>query len=371
MREKIILRGYYGYGNLGDDILMLTTYGWVRDNFPDSEILICTNSDRAQYISALLKSSVRVVKSNENIWGDWMIDGGGGIYFDFREAGTRYRLLNKVIRLMTFPLYTKLYRLYRSLRGNNGVRGKKRAGIGIGIGRYTPSSRRFYGDIVDITEYDFLMVRDEESAAHFRKLNQRTPLHVSTDLAFLQQYWKKPVRNTSKKKVGFILRDWAYEDARFSVLKSVADQLQAEGNAICFYSFDKNADANYIKDFSETYPFVVWDPYQETVDSFKEKLAECSLVITSRAHGAIVSACIGVPSLCLCIEPKLEKISQMLKRSSVLIRQPFTTDDILDRARRHLAQPADLQKKVQEDVSENAALITQGLQAFKKYASEK
>ena len=63
----------------------------------------------------------------------------------------------------------------------------------------------------------------------------------------------------------------------------------------------------------------IWDPQQIKIENYLSELSECSIMVTSRAHGAIVSACLGIPSVCLAIEPKLEKVHKMLKNSSRLI----------------------------------------------------
>jgi polysaccharide pyruvyl transferase WcaK-like protein len=368
MDKKVVLQGYYGYGNLGDDVLMLTAYGWVKENFPTHEILICSDSPHADYIPRLTGDQVKTVRSNENIHADWIIHGGGGIYFDFKEGSKKSLALNKIIRLTGFQSFRSMYRLYRNMRGNSGITATRRAGLGIGIGTYTASSRRFYGDIVPLAEYDFLMVRDTESAEHFKALKLKAEVLVSTDLAFLQKYWKGSYGAPSGKKVGFILRDWIYDGNRyFGVMRSVADQLIAEGYDVRFYSFDKIADKHYISEFSSRYPVITWDPYQHSIGFFLGELANCSLLITSRAHGAILSACIGVPSVCLGIEPKLEKISLMLKRSSVLVKQPFISENIIDLIKNQWRNIEQLRIKTQEDAAENSALITNGLSVFRAF----
>ena len=41
---KILIKGYYGYGNLGDDILMLVSFNLIKSIFPHAENVIFSNN---------------------------------------------------------------------------------------------------------------------------------------------------------------------------------------------------------------------------------------------------------------------------------------------------------------------------------------
>src|SRR3990170_7556134 len=124
--NKIILKGFYGFGNLGDDILMLTTYKIIKEIFPTAEILISTESKNPEYIHNYFPG-IKIINSSENIKVDWVIHGGGGVFFDFTEHGLNYRLLNNVIKIIGYDSYRKVHRLYQSLKGQTFTKQKARA----------------------------------------------------------------------------------------------------------------------------------------------------------------------------------------------------------------------------------------------------
>jgi polysaccharide pyruvyl transferase WcaK-like protein len=368
---KIILKGYYGFGNLGDDILMLSMYGWLRENYPEANILICTDSGQASYISELIVEPVHVIKGHENFQADWIIHGGGGVYFDFKDGGWKFSLLNRIVGWIGPHQFKKLYKRFRSARGTTGIVGSLRAGFGIGVGTYTSSSQKFYADINDLLEFKFLLVRDSESIDNLRKLVISCPTKISSDLAFLDSYWKPYYSpNKGEKTIGIILRDWVYDNhAYFSTMKEVAKELIKEGFILRFFSFDQSTDKAYLQNF-EVYGVVSWNPSQGAMNLFLRKIGECSLVLTSRAHGAIVSTCLGIPAICLEIEPKLGHIANLLKHSAILVKQPFDTEKLKDVIFARFAILDSLNAMIDLDCRENRATMIKGLESFKEFLQQ-
>lgn len=372
---KFILRGYYGFGNLGDDILLTVTYRWLKQHFPACSLSICTDARHPEYLSGILGENLTIYRSDDRVDADWIIYGGGGVFFDFHESGKRYWLLNKIIKQLGYTRYKAIYRAYKVLRGRIGIRGKFQGGLGIGVGTYTKSSRRFYADILSLASFDFLLVRDKQSAENVEGLNLRIPVQVATDLAFFHPCWieaayagHQPVSN----QIGFILRDWSYGDQDyFEATEAVAKQLMNEGYAVKFYSFDQQADADYSKRFSNSFPFYAWNPDTLSVNDFLKELARNKLMVTCRAHGAIISACLGIPSICLEIEPKLKEVSAMLKRSSNLIDRPFTEEKIKRAISWHLTSQEELAKAVLTDTEDNFNKIASALARFEKLMRSK
>lgn len=372
---KIILKGYYGFGNLGDDILMYTSYRWLRAHYPAAEILIATESNDPNYVHHLLGENVRIIRNNQNVKADWIIHGGGGVFFDFLKGGSFYLWLNQIIEIIGHQNFKRIYRLYRSWRGTAGIRSRFRAGLGIGMGTYTPSSAKFYVQLNDLLDFGFMMVREEASLTHLKKLKVKFPISVGSDLAFLNEYWKAPHLNNkpehrANKTVGIIIRDWGYDQHEaIHVMSEVTNQLIDTGYRVEFFSFDRSADPVFINSFSGKYPMHIWEPRQRSsFISFLQTLNQCSIVITNRAHGAILSAGLNIPAICLKQEPKLEQVSQMLRNSSALIEKPFVADNIINTVEKKLNQLDDLPVLVKKDVASNRAKVLDGLNAFIKIA---
>lgn len=367
--NKIVLKGFYGFGNLGDDILMITTHNVVTELFPGYEIMICSESHNPGYIHKLLGNSIQIVKGNTGIRAGWIIHGGGGVFFDFRAGVARFRWLNNAIRGVGYGLYRSAHTLYQRLKGYQTIEAKFRAGIGIGVGTYTPSSSKFQQDILVLSDFDFLMVRDEDSVRNIRHLGLGYPVYQATDIAFLHERWSKPetvVANASGV-IGFVLRDWTFDShAYLDTMLHAARQLAAQGYALKFYAFDQNSDQHFVEKFSKEFSVLVWDPNHMPIQDFLQEMSACGLMVSSRAHGAIVSACLGIPVVCLAIEPKLVQISAMLPQGSRLV-QSITEAHVLSAVQETWNDISAMQRGVRSDVEHNREVMNGGLAIFKEF----
>jgi polysaccharide pyruvyl transferase WcaK-like protein len=366
---KVVLKGYYGKGNLGDDILMIVSFQLAKDLFGKSQILICSDGLYAAYINKMLRD-VEVIKSNERINVDWIVHGGGGVYFDFEQGNKMFALLNFIVRLISYNNYRKIYFLIQSIRRNIGIKAKSRIGWGIGIGTYTNSSKKLYADILSLIDYKYLLVRDKESIDNLAKYKVSYPIRLGTDLAFLDHFWNKSKiqsKGVNRKTVGVILRDWPLDEhSHLHIMRGVAIDLERKGYQLKFFSFDLQADKYYLNLFSN-YEMFQWDPFNITLESFLHQLSEVDWIVSSRAHGSIISTCIGIPVVSLGIEPKLKNVSEMLSYSSLYIASPFEKDVLVDTLCEFFNDQTDRKPTIEMDLSLNKKKIMSEIELMEKF----
>lgn len=318
---QILLIGYYGKGNFGDDVLFQVTYGMTRQRYPDAEITVQCDQYKTDYLYKLAGEEVKIVASGHRGHYDLIIHGGGGTFFDFKNHGMTDWIINILIQIIGLDLYYFLEGFIRIILGKKRTSTSKRLGIGIGVGTYTKSSKKLKHNILVLMEFDRLIVRDTESVKNLEKLGIKKNVKLGTDLAFLYDFWvpqnldSKHLKS-EKKKVGVILRDW-YDNAYLYHLKNVMDSLK-EVYELSVFVFDKRTDLETMNIFKD-YPMYIWEPIEMTIAQYSQKLAEHDVLITSRAHGAMCGAILGVPSIIIEIEPKLKTIHSLLSDSSQLL----------------------------------------------------
>jgi polysaccharide pyruvyl transferase WcaK-like protein len=371
--HKVVIKGYYGFGNFGDDLLMITAYNIVKSIFPDHEIIIATESKNTQYIPKLIGSDVKVISQHNDVAVYWLIHGGGGVFFDFKDGGKKFWWLNKIIKAIGYPFFTSIYQSIQRARGRKNIQTQFRGGFGIGIGTYTDSSSKFYVDILSLSDFDFLLVRDAQSVKHIKRLKLDFAVHQATDIVFLQEHWNTLRERSGKANnnaIGVVLRDWPFNDNSYlAVMLNVCRQMKARGHQLKLFALDRATDNEFINRFEKDFSISVWDPVNTSVNEFITELASCSLMISSRAHGAIVAACLGLPTICLEIEPKLAAVSAMLPSSSALVK-PDNEISILNVIDATLGKLEALSQAARVDADRNGEVMRGGVTIFREFVHE-
>ena len=185
---KVLLVGYYGKGNFGDDVLLKVTHGIVRKWRPDAEISILCDHYKEDYLPALIGEKVRIIQPGNRECFDLIVHGGGGTFFDFEQGSFFDLCINRLIRLLGFKNYVLLDRFVRDKCGKQRLSAKKRLGWGGGVGTYTSSSKKLRHHIPTLLDFDVLAVRDSTSLRNLERFYLSGHTLLGSDLAFMKDY---------------------------------------------------------------------------------------------------------------------------------------------------------------------------------------
>jgi polysaccharide pyruvyl transferase WcaK-like protein len=372
---KILLQGYYGFGNLGDDVLMKVTYALIKKVFPDAQISVFSNETTGfhLYIRKLLEEDVRLINYSAREEFDFIIHGGGGVHYDFNSGRSQFIVLNSFIKLMGIRNYIRAYKYFKKIRGKENISTNFRIGIGIGVGSFTRSSEKFYNNITLLGDYKYLLVRDSQSVKKTKAFNKDAFIKESTDLAFARSAWTSIQYSDeapSTVKIGIVLRAWKHDYAHIETVKKIAKKWCASGFEVSFFFFEKEHDKMLINSLGDQ-NLVVWDPQEQSFDDFFSIFSKQTLVITTRFHGSVLASAFGIPSICLAIEPKLQTIQEMLPSVKIL-NFPFEEGELLNLVNEVLASQTQLRKKIRNEFEKNSDRVQLDLRdvefALKNYA---
>lgn len=368
MSKRILLVGYYGKANFGDDLLLRITYRLCREYAPDATIYVIVDGNRGEYLATMLPDAVVLPPGRHGEF-DMIVHGGGGVFFDFARYDSWQRAAEFALKLIGFKAYLMLEKMLRILCNKKRSSTKVRVGLGIGVGTYSPGSPRLRERLPILADFAALWVRDRVSALNLKRFSglMKAEIIPGSDLVFLTEYWQHQTivpsqhRPGEKPKLGIALRDWPLASMKAEILTPLLAKL-TEKYVVTGFILDAAADTEVIQILAP-YTRHFWQPNNMRVEDFAAHLATQDVLLTSRAHAAICGACVGVPSVIIEIESKLQEVAAMLPQSSVLVDANDTTlwSKAIDQAL-HLAP-----EKIAQDCSMNHEASTKALARVSSY----
>ncbi|NWD24494.1 polysaccharide pyruvyl transferase family protein [Pseudomonas yamanorum] len=380
--SKVYIRGAYGPGNLGDDVLMLCVINILKKRFKESDIAVGVDHPE---IARNFNPRIKWLHIKEPIKADLVVLGGGGQFFSFippaKAATARQGIvakLHKSLKAQT-DLKSTLLRLYVGLRG--GVDRiyfhQRLAAFCIGLGPFDGGGKLLDRAVSVINRCDYISVRDGTSQQHCNTFG-KSDVEVYTDPSLLSDLWisSKDLEIGSLKKgkyLSFILRDWPHDANGQQFIKAMvqaADQLARRGEQVRLVSLYKERDQHLIDKYDQ-FEWLCWDAAGETPETFMAKLIiESDVIISARAHGVLLPASLGFPTIAVEIENKLKKVHEMLPRGTRLVSTP-DPEVILSTIAEFRQSKVQMAEHLKQEIAQRSALAQKAVDDFLNWVDEK
>lgn len=362
-KTKVYLRGAYGPGNLGDDVLLLCMIKILKKMFKGDEIAVSVNDTK---VAKLLDNDVNWVPINSPVFSDIAILGGGGQFFSFKNSGS-INIKNPlnflkdkksegytIIDLILGFILRKIYGI--------GYKAKKLATFCIGVGPFENGYDKEYNRALKVfNKADFISVRDSKSKIQVIEMCDKMP-NQFVDITLNRDLWYDGKQNFLKKKnlnskpvIGIVIRDWKLNDSGSQIINQLLDFEKLHPNYDCVYiSFYQKYDEN-ILDKLVGRKVLIWNPESHTVSEFILKLRLCDVVVSSRAHGVLLPTMAYIPTIAVEIEQKLKAVHQMMPLSTKLIKAGSLNglSEMIDTC---LDYDQDFIKRVDDDLMKNSLI---------------
>jgi polysaccharide pyruvyl transferase WcaK-like protein len=368
---KAIIRGAYGEGNFGDDVLMVVCHGLLRQIYQPDEIAFVFTSDPSEserrYAERLIPG-INVIRFESEASAELVVWGGGTQFYSFPQSQTIPPLYQKVLTALGDPKKAMNF-LRKKMFGGKFGRNQRFAALGVGIGPFVPGSPNETYSCSLFERMDFTAVRDPESLRLCGSWEVKSP-KLRTDLCFLPEVcWSGsfpsiPPRERGRR-IGLIVRDWPHdaEGAAYAKpLMDVAERLKGAGYEVRFVLFRAKGESDWaarlkVRDEAP----LMWEPESQSIADFFRELARFDCFVSARYHGAIFAALLGKPMVCIEIEQKLRLVAELLQ--SRLWKQPFEDARCLELVDRifngDAGDAATLSRVVEDQQSLGQAMMTE------------
>ena len=288
--KKILLAGYYGFGNLGDEAILEMALEQILNITDKKNITILSgnkevtnkkyNIDTIDRYNVL--SIIRKLK-----FSDAIVFGGGSLLQDITSKRSIY-------------YYLFLIRLAHLM--NNKI-----VMLSQGIGPIiNENSKKAVASTLKLVDY--ITVRDKHSKEYLEDLGvDSTKIFLSTDPVINLKSGKKIKQNNNgPKKICFSLRNWKDTDVSSKITK-VVEKLISDGIECYFIPFYYNEDVLLINQVEKNLgnKAVYYKERLSTNEAF-EIIRNMDVMVGVRLHSLIFSAAANVPFVAVSYDHKVD-----------------------------------------------------------------
>jgi polysaccharide pyruvyl transferase CsaB len=362
--SRILISGYYGFGNAGDEAVLAAILASLRRQMPDVDCQVLSvapeATTRLHGVPAFHRARPREVLTALRRC-DLFISGGGS-------------LLQDVTSLSSLLFYLTQIRLARLLRRRVMIYAQ-------GIGPLLrPAARRLTAHT--LRAVDSITVRDAESAAELRRIGltgEHPPIEVTADPVFALQPassdWARAelqachrgqgsgVRGQERlpasahlyPSLGISLREWPGLEARLDVLAAVIREVATESGLLpIYFPLQRAQDAGVCRQLAGRTGGCVL-PGDYTPGEWLALAGQMGMFFGMRLHALIFAAAAGVPLVGLSYDPKVTSLLSRLGHLPVASLAAFDAE-ALRQALRDTWNVRDRQSvQIQEAATELAA----------------
>ena len=363
---NILIKGAYGEYNFGDDALMISTHQIVTSLFEKAEIYYECDGMHYKLLDRPDLKTIRYYNSDE-FEPEIIIYGGGTQFFSFSNAITyEICLLPRKICLLAVNLFRKLtnFKIINLIKKDR-ILNRRIIAMGIGLGPFDGGRWSKFRVKRIFQNFDFLSVRDKQSVKYCNEFG--LPCQEHADLCFNSNFRniflpEKKVASNKFKKIGIIVRDWELNNVSnlHVIFRELSSRLRAEDRNIKFIIFSSQRDIKWKNELeAKNEEYLEWKPSNTSINNFLTKLSEFDCTITMRYHGAVFSSMLGIPSICLDIEPKLRLISELIGMGSELWSKPFDIVECIEKIKKLESNSSEISNSLVEFVEMQTSLANQ------------
>lgn len=287
---RIVISGYYGFGNAGDEAVLSAILGALRQRLPTARITVLSadppSTRRIHNVHAVPRTGLRLLGTLAGA--DLFISGGGSLIQDATSARSAVYYLGLLALAAVLSRRTMVYA--------QGIGPLRRGWI-----------RRFTRAVLG--RADLIAVRDDDSQRLLRELGVTGVIHVVADPVFaLDPAPDIDVRDLlgprSAPRIGVAMRPWgdnAYVEVLIEALRGARESTGAQ---VVVFAFHPARDLAICRAAADALGArVVADLHPREMMA---AVATLDLLIGVRLHALIAAIGAGVPSVGLSYDPKVD-----------------------------------------------------------------
>ncbi len=295
MAKRIMILGYYGYGNFGDELILANMISGLRKTDPSVQITVLSGDpEQTQALHRVNAMYIgRRYAGIPAIWGamqktDLLILGGGGLLQDRELRNVPYWLFR--VKMALFAGCKVMY-------------------YAQGIG---PLRTQFASWMVKVVsnQVHAITLRDRDSWVELKRLGvKRPPMSVTADPAFAMTAVRTKDREDGIIRIGISVRHWpGIEDVLPVMVEAIRLFMQNEPGQIIWLPME-TTDVPLATAYSLDWANAETRQPVLHSDGTVSGLEGIDLMISMRLHGLILAAAHRIPFIGVAYDPKVRQVA--------------------------------------------------------------
>ena len=355
-KNDVIMSGYYGSRNSGDEALLQSIVQSLRCERSDIRIIVLSRRPQETRLAHEVKSiywlnipSIMWSMKNTRL----LISGGGNLMQD--ETSTR-----TLVYYLTIIKIAKLFGTKVMLYAN-------------GIGPVKGSKNKIHVKN-QLNTIELITIREEKSLHELKKLGVLRPtIHVTADAAFALESSETVEKNRNLAGIGeyFIisLRSWKRLDPDFeNKIASLADYVKKIYNLeAVFVAMQPQYDieiSKKVQSLMKNKGIVLTEKY--SLNEMFDVVQNAKFVLGMRLHTLIYAAKAGVPVIGLVYDPKIEGMMEYMKQHFMTSVEEVEYDKIVS----YIATIIDSHSAISEQLRAESSSLKEKAKQNTQYALE-
>lgn len=302
---KVLISGYYGFYNIGDEAILKSIIEALRNEDPKIDIVVLSND--VEYTKSTYKvNAINRWKLNdiykELLKCDGLISGGGSLFQDVTSSRS---ILYYIGIIWLAKLAKKTIFIYAQ-----------------GVGPINKkNNRRIVGKIFN--KVDYITLRDKESKLLLNSIGVRKDIDIVPDpvMGFnIENYaFKLPEYYTNDDYITVSIRDWKKNNSEFQ--KNIAltcDKIIESGINVVFIPMHGEHDEKISIEIANMMKYNAKVLSKNlTMEEKMMYIKESKLMIGMRLHALIFAATVGTPMIGISYDPKIDSYLKLIEQPSI------------------------------------------------------
>lgn len=342
--HKILISGYYGFNNIGDEAILKGLLEGIRERLPLADIVVLSKfpdfTSKKHNVRAINRINLfKIMREMRSM--DLLVSGGGSLFQDVTSKRSIVYYLG--IIWLAKKNFRKKVMIYSQ-------------GIGPVL---QPYNRHLLGRILD--DIDVINVRDEKSKQELLRLGVTKEILVTTDTVFNiskpsgakgEKILGKIDRRRDKAYIGISVRRWGSHNERIKKETAwLCEKIVRESShRPVMIPFHFHQDLSLMKEIHAMIPqdirseVLIMQEYLY-VEDYLSLIGQMDLMVAMRLHGLIFSALMEVCPVGISYDPKIHSFMQMLHQSDTMNVEEMDAEQLFLQIQSILA---DKENKVRE-----------------------